>query len=300
MSREITVFTPTYNRAYIIRDVYISLVKQTYRNFEWLVIDDGSSDNTEDIIKEFIQENKIEIRYFKKENGGQHTALNKAIELAKGRLFMIVDSDDFLTDNALERIIYWEKTIQGKHGYAGISGLKVYRNGKVIGNSWSSKANYIDATNFERKKFNLLGDKAEVYYLDVLKEFYPIPVYQGENDVEKAVLWNRIANAGLQIRWFNEGIYVCEYLEDGMTRNIQNNHLKNFQGYTCWKKELIDMQPSYFRVVAETSAYVEMAKKKGLSVKEMTVALGRARGTILLAKCYYGLHCIKRKLMVLR
>nr|WP_300788588.1 glycosyltransferase family A protein [uncultured Acetatifactor sp.] len=299
MSLEITVFTPTYNRAYIIGEVYVSLEKQTYKNFEWLVIDDGSSDNTEDVIKNFIQENKMKIRYIKKENGGQHTALNKAIELAKGRLFMIVDSDDFLTDNALERVIYWEKTIQGKHGYAGVSGLKIHKNGKTIGSEWKNKDAYVDATNFERKKRNLLGDKAEVYYLSVLKDFYPIPVYQGENDVEKAVLWNRIANAGLRIRWFNEGIYVCEYLEDGMTRNILNNHLKNFQGYTCWKKELVDMQSSYFRVVAEASAYVEMAKKKGLSVKEMSAGLGRGQGTILLAKCYYGLHCIKRKLMML-
>lgn len=293
--REITVFTPTYNRAYIIKNVYNSLVRQTYKDFEWLVIDDGSVDNTSELIQEFIDDNKIEIYYWKKENGGQHTALNIAIEKARGKLLMIVDSDDYLTDNALERIVYWNNTIKEEKGFAGVSGLRIYPNGKSIG-TWKLKDNFVDATNFEREKLGLMGDKAEAYYTDVLREYYPIPVFEGENDVEKAVLWNRIAYSGLKVRWFNEGIYICEYLEDGMTRNIQANYLKNFQGFTCWKKELIDMQKSYLRVIAQTAAYTDIAREKGLSIRDMAKVLDRKCITVLLAKIYLLAHDLKRKL----
>lgn len=293
---EITVFTPTYNRAYIIKNVYDSLLKQNYNNFEWLVIDDGSSDNTEELISSFMKENKIDIVYIKKENGGQHTALNLAIEKARGRLIMIVDSDDYLTDNALKRVAYWESTIHGKDDFAGVAGLKVNEAGEVIGDKWTIDNRFVDATNFQRKKCNLRGDKAEAYYTSVLKKYGPIPIFEGENDVEKAVLWNRIANDELKIRWFDEGIYICEYLKDGMSMNIEKNHLKNFQGFTCWKKELIDMQKSYIRVVAETSAYIGIAQKKGLSNREMAKALSRSVITIICAKIYAQLHILKGKM----
>lgn len=293
----LTVFTPTYNRAYIIKNVYDSLVLQTEKNFEWLVVDDGSSDNTEELIKSLIKEKKIHIRYVKKENGGQHTALNLAIEEAMGKMLMIVDSDDYLKPNAVERVLYWENTINDKGKYAGVSGLRIHQDGTVIGQKWNSPNPYIDATNFEREKYGLLGDKSEAYYTDILKKYYPIPVFKGENDVEKAVMWNRIAHGGYKVRWFNEGIYVCEYLDDGMSHNIVDVHLKNFKGFTCWKKELIDMQSNYINVVRETSSFVGMAAKKGLSTKEMANTIGRKPVTIHLAKLHQLLYKAKRKLL---
>ena len=296
-SKLITVFTPTYNRAHLIGRVYDSLKAQTFKNFEWLVIDDGSTDDTEAVICRFMKEGTMEIRYFKKENGGQHTALNRAIELAEGELLMIVDSDDYLKPNALERICYWRSTLGGAEGFAGVSGLKVYEDGRTVGVTWNREENYIDATNFDRKKYNLMGDKAETYFTDVLKAYYPIPVFEGENDVEKAVLWNRIAHAGLKLRWFNEGIYVCEYLDDGMSKNIRNVHLRNFQGFTCWKKELIDMQDNYFGVVRETSAFVNTARAKGCDIQEMARLLERNVVTILLGEAYYQLHVLKGKVL---
>ena len=105
---KITVYTPTYNRANLLQNLYKSLLQQTYRNFEWLIIDDGSTDNTKQVVNGFISQGIIDIRYFYKQNGGQHTALNMGIEKAEGTLLMDVDSDDYLTDNALERIVYWE------------------------------------------------------------------------------------------------------------------------------------------------------------------------------------------------
>ena len=289
----ITVFTPTYNRAYIIGKLYESLKRQTFKDFEWLVIDDGSVDNTENLIQGFILENEIEIRYIKKDNGGQHTALNKAIECAKGHLLMIVDSDDYLTDTALERILYWENTIAEKEGYAGISGLRAFPWGDTIGGKWKQKENYVDATNLERKKYRLRGDKAEAYYTNVLRQYYPIPVFAGENDVEKGVLWNRIANGGYKLRWFNERIYICEYLDDGMSKNIVANHLKNFQGYTCWRRELIDMQKSYWGVIRELSEFTYKARLKGYNTCQVGELVDRKLLTVCFAKIYYKLHQLK-------
>ena len=294
---KITIFTPTYNRAYILKNVYNSLLRQTYRDFEWLVIDDGSTDDTEELIKSLINEKKITIRYFKKENGGQHTALNYAIEKTEAEMLMIVDSDDYLTDNALERVIFWESTIKDKSNYAGVSGLKVYPTGEVIGPEWEHEENHIDATNLERIDKNLYGDKAEVYYTNVLKKFAPIPVFEIENDVEKAVLWNRIAYAGYKIRWFNEGIYVCEYLQDGMTKNIRQNYLRNFRGYTSWMKEQIAMQPTFKRKLSDGAIYIDVAKEKGIDKLDMSKNIGQPLLFVEICCFYNVLRKIKKRIV---
>lgn len=293
---KITVYTPTYNRANLLQNLYKSLLQQTYRNFEWLIIDDGSTDNTKQVVNGFISQGIIDIRYFYKQNGGQHTALNMGIEKAEGTLLMDVDSDDYLTDNALERIVYWESTIVGRGGYAGVSGLRMYFSGEQIGTKWSGSKEYIDATNLERKDIGLEGDKAEAYYVEVLKKYYPIPVFEGENDVEKGVLWDRIAYAGYKMRWFNEKIYCCEYLESGMTSNIKSNYIKNFQGFTYWKKQLIKMQPTYKRKLGEGAFFVEIASKKGLSIGEMATLVDVSIFFIFLSIVYGKLRKIKNNI----
>lgn len=293
---KITVYTPTYNRANLLQNLYKSLLQQTYRNFEWLIIDDGSTDNTKQVVNGFISQGIIDIRYFYKQNGGQHTALNMGIEKAEGTLLMDVDSDDYLTDNALERIVYWESTIVGRRGYAGVSGLRMYFSGEQIGTKWSGSKEYIDATNLERKDIGLEGDKAEAYYVEVLKKYYPIPVFEGENDVEKGVLWDRIAYAGYKMRWFNEKIYCCEYLESGMTSNIKSNYIKNFQGFTYWKKQLIKMQPTYKRKLGEGAFFVEISSKKGLSIGEMATLVDVSIFFIFLSIVYGKLRKIKNSI----
>ena len=111
---KITVFTPTYNRAYIIEDLYRSLQRQTYTDFEWLVVDDGSADNTQELFAAWQQEeNPFPIRYYKQENGGKCRAINRGLEMAEGELFFTVDSDDYLTDDALEKVVAWEAELPG-------------------------------------------------------------------------------------------------------------------------------------------------------------------------------------------
>lgn len=272
----ITVFTPVYNRAHCIRNVYDSLLRQTFRDFEWLVINDGSTDNTSEVIQECIRENKLKIRYLEQCNGGKHRAINRAIENANGKLFMSVDSDDDLTPEALDKIVYYENSINNKEQFAGVSGLRCHRNGKIIGTfAPSCNCEYVDVTNIDRFRRNILqGDKAEAYYVKVLKQFYPIPEFSGENWVEEGVLWNRIAYSGLKIRWFNFAIYNCDYLPDGMTKNKMSIYRQNFQGYSLYTKEFIHYNIGLLRKIKITIVYCENARYKKIKYKEIAKNIG--------------------------
>ena len=187
----ITVCTPTYNRAHLLNKLYTSLKKQNYNSFQWIIVDDGSTDDTEVIVNEFIKENNINIRYIKKKNGGKHTALNIGIDNAEGELFWIVDSDDYIIDDALKYI--WNKWCELKDNkdFAGLSALRGYENKKVIGTTVNEE--YIDADVLTyRYKYRVLGDKSEVYRTDILKK-YKFPEYREEKFLTEAVVWNRIA-----------------------------------------------------------------------------------------------------------
>lgn len=236
----ITVFTPTYNRGNLLGRLYESLKRQTFRNFEWIIVDDGSSDNTEEVIKDFSKENDIAIKYIYQENSGKHIAINRGAIEAQGKWFLIVDSDDFLTDDALETICYYLQTIEDKPEYAGVAGLR----GDADRTPWFSWGledrktedkyilsflgkEYVDATNFEyRWKYHIRGDRAEVLRTEILKENL-FPQYEGEKFMSEGVLWTRIASQGLKFRWFNKVVYITEYREDGLTKNIQDVHRRS-------------------------------------------------------------------------
>lgn len=176
----ITVFTPTYNRCFLLEQLYSSLKRQTFKDFEWLVVDDGSTDNTTDFFSKIKKEkNPFDIIYIKTENGGKHRAINCGINHASGELFFIVDSDDYLTDNALALIDKIEKSIPQNDSkyYGGICGIRGYSKDKPIGSSFEGK--YLDITMLERTKYGISGDKAEVFYTHLLKR-YPFPEFEGE------------------------------------------------------------------------------------------------------------------------
>jgi len=222
----ITVITPTYNRVGIIKNVYDSLLNQTNYDFEWIVIDDGSKDNTKEMIDSFIKDKKIKISYFFKQNGGKHTALNLGIKKAKGDYILILDSDDTLLPDAIEKVIKkWEQYDADK-SVACLSFLKVYPNNQTIGKEYNGsdiKSNNIDF----RYNQNLLGDMCEVFKTEILKK-YPFPVYENERFLSEAIVWNQIAFDYNTI-YINEPIYVADYLTDGLSKNwfklVVNNPL---------------------------------------------------------------------------
>ncbi len=130
----ITIFTPTYNRGFCLPVLYKSLQKQETYNFEWLVIDDGSTDNTKDLFTAWQKENnKFKITYLYQENGGKHRAINRGVQLAKGELFFIVDSDDYISKNATKRMAEMYSEIKDNQHFAGISAMRAHFNGKRIG-----------------------------------------------------------------------------------------------------------------------------------------------------------------------
>lgn len=215
MNPKITVFTPSFNRAYIIGKLYESLCRQTFKNFEWLVVDDGSTDDTAALLAKFSAEGKIRLRYFKQANGGKHRAINHGVREAQGSLFFIVDSDDYLADNALERLDFYYEQIKENQDFCGVSGLRAFPSGEKIGGECSSwKILDCNCLDF-RYQHKVRGDMAEAFKTSVMREF-PFPEIDGERFCPESVVWNRMAQK-YKLRYFYEKIYFCEYLPDGLT-----------------------------------------------------------------------------------
>ncbi|MFL2131694.1 glycosyltransferase family 2 protein [Ruoffia sp. FAM 20858] len=280
----ISVFTPTYNRASLISRVYESLKRQTYKNFEWIIVDDESSDNTEDVIESIIsKESEMKITFLTQTHGGKHRAVNKGLELARGKLFFIVDSDDYILDNALERIVYWEDTIRNsKSKFAGICCLSGYNENKIIGNTFEGK--YLDI--FLNETFNngISGDRPNILYTDVFKK-YKYPEIEGEWHIAPGVPFVRMAKNGYKLRYFNEILYIAEYLEDGLTKLGDRKIIENFQGYTLRTKEWLELKLPIKRRLEMIGKYSFIGKKIGLSYDEISQRIAQNKLlVIILAK----------------
>ena len=229
----------------MIERLYHSLLSQTKKKFEWLVIDDGSTDDTEEYFSKLTkQENPFPIRYIKQPNGGKHRAINRGVQLATGELFFTVDSDDYLTEDAVEKIITWTKSLDNSHKWAGVAALRGYNRKEVIGGR-NNTAEYIDAKNTERRQCNLQGDKPEIYFTEILKK-YPYPEIPGENFISEEIVANTLSRNNYYMRWFNEIIYIGDYLEDGLTHNT-NKHSQNPKGCLLWAKGQILSFPNDWR-----------------------------------------------------
>ena len=236
----VTIFTPLYNRADIVENLYNSLKRQTVKDFEWLVIDDGSTDNPKEKFDVWIKENNgFDIRFYRVENGGKHRAINKGVKLAKGELFFISDSDDYLPDNAIELVEKIDSGIEDKTGFAGFSGIIKSPSGELFGTTFDG--DYIDATSLDRGEYGVSGDKSEVMYTEVMKK-YPFPEIENENFITEDIVWSRMAADGYKIRWTNEFIYVAEYLEDGLTMQGREKFRKNPIGYTMYAKQITKLR----------------------------------------------------------
>lgn len=231
----ITVFTPTYNRAYIIRTLYESLCRQTYHDFEWIVVDDGSTDDTKALLDGFVKTQKINIRYIYQPNQGKHIAINEGVKVARGDTFFIVDSDDYLTDDALEWVAArWAKVKRDKR-YAGIAGTRIHPDGNRIGDDRDFGT--IDTDPLSLRSFHhVKGDLAEIWRTEVLRHF-PFPIIYGERFCTEALIWGRISQKYI-LRYINRGIYVCEYLNDGLSANITRCRRNNPEYATMVYSEL--------------------------------------------------------------
>lgn len=214
---KVTVLTPVYNRAYIIKRLYDSLIKQTADNFEWLIIDDGSKDNIKELVDDFIKENRIKITYCYQENGGKHRALNKGISMIKTEMTFIVDSDDYLTDNAIEVITKYYNKYKNNNSICGFSFLRCFPD-MIINGPKFKKDEYISDYIECRLNEKVTGDKAEVYYTKCLQEF-PFLEIKNERFLFEDYVWIQMAEKYKTVH-INIPIYIGDYLEDGLTKNI--------------------------------------------------------------------------------
>lgn len=233
---KITVFTPTYNRRDTLPRLYNSLLRQTSKDFEWIIVDDGSVDHTDQLVQEWIDANKLVISYHKKENGGKHRAVNAGLQLAKGELFFIVDSDDYLTDESIEFLV--EKSDLLKGDIIGIAPRKGYADMQLVGGEFpdgSFVSNHIEKT----YKLRLKGDLAEVVKTEVLRQ-YQFPDFPGEKFCAESLLWNKLANDKYKFIFDNTLIYICEYLDGGLTANSLKNRRTSPSYATLLYKELAE------------------------------------------------------------
>lgn len=278
----ITIFTPTYNREKYLEDLYQSLKNQTCKDFEWLVVDDGSTDNTPAVLQRMQNETTgFDVRIIRQKNGGKHRAINRGVLEARGEFFFIVDSDDKLKWYAIEKVVQWCKEIDMEHDaekFAGVSGLM--ENGKgIVGGK--GNGSFIDVTNLQRRKNNLTGDKAVVYRTDILKK-YPYREFEGETFLTEETVFNVIAADGYKIRWYSEIIYECEYRQGGLSDSLNELNIKNFQGYTYQIVLAIKLKDWYGRKKA-IGDYMRVAKKKGYHLQDVAQTLNVSKYEVIFA-----------------
>lgn len=233
MGHLITIFTPTYNRESYLKILYDSLKKQKIKNFQWVIVDDGSVDNTKLLIDSFIQESLFPIIYKKVVNGGKMKAINIGLDLADGEYFFIVDSDDYLTEDATELMELYSKELPKEFG-----GL-VFRKHNIAGDNFPEFPKEIIDSNpvdiFYNK--NILGDKAEVFKTEILNRFR-FPEISGEKFIPEGLIWNRIGKE-YNLRYINKAIYNFEYIEGGYTKGFKEVMKKNPKGFALYYKEML-------------------------------------------------------------
>lgn len=240
-----TIFTPTYNRAKCLRNLYMSLQRQTYKDFEWIIVDDGSTDNTNEIVKEWIKENKISITYIYQKNQGKQMAYNKGVEKAKGEFFICIDSDDEYSENALEKILlYWNKIDDDlKDNYAGLTFLsKDKKTGNIIGTKFPQDE--FDSNHFDiYYKYNVKGDKGIMFRTNVIKQ-YKFPRINNEKFITEALIYHRIAKKYIT-RYINEVLEIKEYRDDGLSKKYIKLLVNNPNSASIYYKEFFEHNPAF-------------------------------------------------------
>ena len=239
----ISILTPTYNRGKLLLPLYESLKNLTFEDFEWLIVDDGSEDDTEQYALSWIAHNienaEFPICYIKKSNGGKHTAINRGVREANGELILILDSDDTLPSDSLATIAQYYEQCKGYKDCAGVCGLMAHHDGQLIGTGFPKDPMYESALLFRyAEKGNVTGDLLEVYKTSVMREF-PFPEIENERFCPESLVWNRIANK-YKLFCFNKVIYYRDYLEGGLTSKIVRIRMNSPIASTMTYAEMLD------------------------------------------------------------
>lgn len=226
MEKLLTILTPTHNRGKYLGDIFKVLQQQTNQNFEWMIVDDGSTDNTKEIVESFIESNKLRIRYFYKENGGKHTAVNYGLKYISTKLTVILDSDDTFTNDAVEVIekIYSEN--KNEKNICGFTFLRQRKNGELFGKAFPREGRY----NFSEWRLSKIsaGERCNVFYSEIMKQ-YPFSEYEGEKYIGESTMMIKMSYKYDMIGK-NIVIGISDYLEGGLTDSNRRLRLHSLLG----------------------------------------------------------------------
>ena len=253
--KTLTVITTTYNRDYCLHQVYESLLRQTSNDFLWLIVDDGSTDNTRDLVERWKSENKIEIKYIYKPNGGMHTARNVAYENVHTALNVIIDSDDWMTDGAVEIITsYWKEN--GSDEYYGIITNNIDTNGNLIGSKLPDIKSSKHCTLIE--KYQVSGDKKIILRSD-LSRLFTFPEFEGEKFYPASYKYINL-DQEYELLILNEATCVVDYNDDSMTYDKFAQYKANSKGFTHYRNAIIGLSSSPKRIIKEMIHYIAESK----------------------------------------
>lgn len=292
----LTVFTPAYNRAHTIGRTYESLLRQSCKDFIWLIVDDGSTDETAALVREWQKrDNGFEIRYAYKENGGMHTAHNTAYELIDTELNTCIDSDDALADDAVRKILEKWTTVREKD-YAGIIGLDADFNGKVIGKGFPDGMTETTVIGYYNAGGS--GDKKLVYRSDVIKRYPPYPVFEGEKYYSLSYKY-RLIDEDYKLAVLDDILCNVDYQPDGSSNSMLRQYARNPKGFADWRKFSMQFPMSKKRLFIVCTHYVSssiLAKNRAFlresPLKAMTIA---ALLPGLLLSCYIRLKTSRKR-----
>lgn len=254
----ISIFTPTYNRAYILPQLYTSLQKQTCKDFIWIVIDDGSSDKTEEVVESWRKQNLIKIIYYKQENQGKPMAHNMGVQLATTELCVCVDSDDYLTDNAVEEILNtWDKI--SDQGPIGIIAFCAYPDGKAL--TTMKKDIQYSTLGKAVSKYGLKGDTMVIHRRDIVSK-HVFPQFEGEKFVPEAYLGDLVDREG-EFYFLKKPLRICTYLEDGYTNNLAKLLARNPKGYIAYINQRLRFDKEWKAKALNTIRYIGIYRASG-------------------------------------
>lgn len=247
---KITVFTPTYNRKEQLKQLYASLLRQTAKDFIWFIVDDGSTDKTKELVKRWISESKIPIKYCFQENSGKMVAHNRGVHLCTTDLFLCVDSDDYLVDNAIELIL---KHYEGICQEDSICGIVAYRSNSI--NSFPLGVEYSTLSDLYRKGFR--GETTLVFKTGVLKRFL-FPVIEGEKFITESYIYDQIDDS---YKYFilREILTIARYQEDGYTKNILNIQYHNPKGYVLYYRQSLLRSKCFVQKLRNMAQYISFS-----------------------------------------
>lgn len=249
----LTVFTPAYNRAHTITRTYESLCAQTSKNFEWLIVDDGSTDNTHELVEKWIDDNRIPIRYIYQENQGMHGAHNTAYKNMTTDLNVCIDSDDAMPDDAVEKIVsFWRSHKDDRNKFAGFVGLdKDMNTGRIIGTEFDRPHTTLQGF-YERGG---QGDKKLVYRTEIINRYPEYPLFKGERYVGLAYKYMLI-DQDYELLTLNEPLVLVEYQQDGSSVNMYRQYWRNPRGFAFFRKTEMQCTKSLKRRYIVCAHYV--------------------------------------------